>query len=196
MPRLQGAEIADRRAVLVDAAATLFKEKGYERTTVRDIAAAVGMQSGSLFYHFKSKEEILVAVMRAALKQALAEQLAALSVAGTAPREQLRALIRAHLRTLLLGGSNYVPVLLYEWKSLSTHAKTQIIALRDEYEQAWNKVIGALNAAGQVPTSVSLTRLFLFGALNWTAQWYDANLPLDIDGITERALTLFVHTPA
>ena len=56
-----------RRAELIAAASRLFKEQGYERTTVRDLAQAVGMQSGSLFYHFRTKEEMLVAVMASRL---------------------------------------------------------------------------------------------------------------------------------
>ena len=51
------------RGRLLSAAAQLFRDKGYERTTVRDIAAVVGIQSGSIFHHFKTKEEILFAVM-------------------------------------------------------------------------------------------------------------------------------------
>jgi AcrR family transcriptional regulator len=55
------------RQRLLDCAAQLFREKGYERTTVRDIGAAVGIQSGSIFHHFSSKEDILKAVMSEAL---------------------------------------------------------------------------------------------------------------------------------
>lgn len=51
------------RGRLLNEAARLFRDKGYERTTVRDLAAAVGIQSGSLFHHFRTKEEILKAVM-------------------------------------------------------------------------------------------------------------------------------------
>ncbi len=52
------------RGRLLRAAAHLFREKGYHRTTVRDIASLVGIQSGSLFHHFKSKEDILIQVMK------------------------------------------------------------------------------------------------------------------------------------
>ena len=51
------------RGRLLSAAAHLFRDKGFDRTTVRDIAASVGIQSGSIFHHFKSKEDILFAVM-------------------------------------------------------------------------------------------------------------------------------------
>ncbi|MFA7280499.1 MAG: helix-turn-helix domain-containing protein, partial [Sterolibacterium sp.] len=56
-------EETNRRAELVRAAGRLFREQGYEATTIRDIAAAVGMRSGSPFYHFKSKEDMLKTVV-------------------------------------------------------------------------------------------------------------------------------------
>ena len=51
------------RGKLLQSAAHLFRNKGFERTTVRDLASAVGILSGSIFHHFKSKDEILRAVM-------------------------------------------------------------------------------------------------------------------------------------
>lgn len=84
------------RGRLLSAAAHLFRDKGFDRTTVRDIAAAVGIQSGSIFHHFKSKEDILFAVMEEVirfnterLRQAVAD--------GATPLEQLRNLVRAEL---------------------------------------------------------------------------------------------------
>ncbi|NLR76346.1 MULTISPECIES: TetR/AcrR family transcriptional regulator [Leeia] len=192
MAKVKTHEEANRRTDLVRAAARLFREKGFERTTVRDIANAVGMQSGSIFYYFKSKEEILLVVMEEGLLLALQDQETALQGVNTA-REKLRALMRAHLKTLLERGSDFIPVLLYEWKSLSEESQARIVNLRDRYEQSWNETLQALKDEGAIPTSVRITRLFVFGALNWTAQWYDPNLRLDIDGVADRALELFVR---
>ena len=61
----------NRRGELVRAAAQLFREKGFEATTIRDIAGAVGMQSGSPFYHFANKHELLMAVMEEGLRLGL-----------------------------------------------------------------------------------------------------------------------------
>lgn len=192
MAKVKTHEEANRRTDLVRAAARLFREKGFERTTVRDIANAVGMQSGSIFYYFKSKEEILLVVMEEGLLLALQDQETALQGVSTA-REKLRALMRAHLKTLLERGSDFIPVLLYEWKSLSEESQARIVNLRDRYEQSWNETLQTLKDEGAIPTSVRITRLFVFGALNWTAQWYDPNLRLDIDGVADRALELFVR---
>ena len=65
------AEEGNRRAELIRTAGRLFREKGFDATTIRDIAAAVGMRSGSPFYHFKSKQDLLKAVMIEGLDVAL-----------------------------------------------------------------------------------------------------------------------------
>ena len=80
----------NRRQVLLAAAAHLFRRQGFAATTTRDIAAAADMQSGSPFYHFKSKDALLYAVMEEGMRRALARQQATLQApAGTTftPRE-------------------------------------------------------------------------------------------------------------
>ena len=72
----------NRRQALLAPAAQLFRRKGFDATTTRDIAAAAGMQSGSPFYHFKSKDALLYAVMEEGMRSALARLLAATQVAG------------------------------------------------------------------------------------------------------------------
>jgi AcrR family transcriptional regulator len=92
--------VPNRREQIVRAAARLFRENGYEATTVRDLADAVSMQSGSLFFHFGSKEEILLAVLKGGLERAevaLERQL----VNAVTPQQKLAACFRAHLRTIL-----------------------------------------------------------------------------------------------
>ena len=78
----------------------LFRDQGYERTTVRDLGNAVGMQSGGLFYHFRTKEEILVAVMALGITSTTEQLKRAIDEAIT-PRAKLAALFRVHLNSLL-----------------------------------------------------------------------------------------------
>lgn len=112
----------NRRQVLLAAAAQLFRRQGFVVTTTRDIAAAADMQSGSPFYHFKSKDALWYAVMEEGMRRALARQQATLQApAGTTftPREQLRILVQVHLDVLLGPGNDFVPVMLYEARSLA-----------------------------------------------------------------------------
>ena len=99
---------AGRRGQLIRESARLFREKGYEATSVRDIAAATGLQSGSWVYHFKTKQDILAAVMEEGLQRAL-ERIEAIGREQLPPREHFRALLRAHLDTILAPGPGFHP---------------------------------------------------------------------------------------
>ncbi|MEO7106775.1 MAG: helix-turn-helix domain-containing protein, partial [Rhodoferax sp.] len=93
----------NRRLALLSSAAQLFRRKGFAATTTRDIAAAAGMQSGSPFYHFKSKDALLYAVMEEGMRSALGRQRAAVLAPGfasLAPAAQLRVLVNAHFDVL------------------------------------------------------------------------------------------------
>ena len=160
-----------RRAELIAAASRLFKEQGYERTTVRDLAQAVGMQSGSLFYHFRTKEEMLVAVMAAGIGELTDRLEDALAQAKT-PLDRLKTLFRVHLETLLGDDKGALSVLLYEWPSLSDKARAELIKLRNGYEKDWQDVLDEAAAAGLVHKDTRLLRKLLLGGLHWTIQWY------------------------
>ena len=96
-----------RRAEVILTAARLFRKHGYERTTVRELARAVGLQSGSLFHHFRSKEEILVAVMNNGIQEVLDAGRQALAL-YQAPADRLAALFRVHMWSCLLYTSRCV----------------------------------------------------------------------------------------
>ncbi len=142
------AEDAGRRGQLLRESARLFREKGYDATSVRDIAAATGLQSGSWVYHFKTKQDILAAVMEQGLQQAL-ERIEAIAREELPPREHFRALVRTHLDTLLGPGQDFIPVLLYDWRSLDRPGRGRVIALQKRYEQVWGEVIGKLQRSGE-----------------------------------------------
>jgi AcrR family transcriptional regulator len=118
----------NRRQALLTAAAQLFRRKGFAATTTRDIAAAAGIQSGSPFYHFKSQEALLYAVMEEGMHSALARQRAAVvaPVVGPAARSPIAHLVQAHFDVLLGPGSDFVPVMLYESRSLPQRQQNRL----------------------------------------------------------------------
>jgi AcrR family transcriptional regulator len=198
----------NRRQALIAAAARLFHQKGYDATSTREIAAQVGMHPGSPFYHFGQKQDLLLAVMVEGMQQAIARQNAACARWGeqVSPHERLRVLVRNQLDVLLGPDSDFIPVMLYEWRSLSAEQRQTITQLKDDYETAWTPVLQALHDSGHLQCPVPLARLMIFGALNWTVQWYRAPGPqarhtrphrVSLDALTDAALGLFtgVATP-
>jgi AcrR family transcriptional regulator len=197
---LEDRDDGNRRQQLLSCAATLFRRKGFGGTSTRDIAAAVGMQSGSPFYHFKSKGALLYAVMDEGMRSAIARQERAISAST---REQpasrdadaaarLRILIRNHFDVLLGPGSDFIPVMLYEARSITPRQRTSLAQLQSEYEAPWIPVLDALHACGRLKADVKLARLLMFGALNWSAQWYDRRKGASLDELTEAAIALFL----
>jgi TetR/AcrR family transcriptional regulator, cholesterol catabolism regulator len=193
----------NRRQQLLRAAARLFRQQGFAATSTRDIAAAAGMRSGSPFYHFENKEALLAAVMlegmqRATGRQSGAMQAAAAAAAGQtlSARDCLRVLMRNHLEVLLGADSDFIPVMLYEWRSLSEVQLQAVNELRREYEAVWVPVLQALQGSGELKGDPSLARLMIFGALNWAVQWFEPGRKATLDDLTEAALQLFLKESA
>jgi len=186
----------NRRQALLSAAARLFRLQGFDGTSTRDIATAAGMQSGSPFYHFKSKDALLYAVMEAGMHSAISRQVQAID--GALPpadaREALRRLIQVHFEVLLGPGNDFVPVMLYEHRALSAAERATLAQLQVRYESVWTPVLQALHDSGQLQAPVKLSRLLILGALNWTVQWFDRNKEASVEELTDAAMKLFLRS--
>src|SRR6476619_4703505 len=177
---------SNRREELLRVSAKLFREKGFDGTSIRDISNAAGMHSGSPFYHFKTKQDILVAVMEQGLAEGLrrTEEVMAL---GLLPEQKLTRLIRVQLGTILEEGNDFIPVLLYDWRSLTPANRRRIVAVKDRYDALWQEVIDDLQRAGYRPGDAQLVRLLILGAVNWAGTWYRVGGRLSLDRIAEDA---------
>lgn len=172
-------------------AAKLFKEKGYDRTTVRDLANAVGIQSGSIFHHFKTKEDILKAVVVETINLNTCRMRTMLGQSAT-PREKVLSLIKCELEAVLGITGDAMSVLVYEWRSLSEENQKEILQLRDEYEQLWIDALEAAKGEGGVVMDTFILRRFLTGALSWTTTWFNPEGNMTLDELAEHALLLAV----
>jgi len=163
--------------VVLDAAAHVFKKRGYAAATVREVAQAAGMLPGSLHYRYPSKEALLLDLMERAIGRVLASGRAAVESARD-PVERLRLALRAHLQALLSGDDDFY-VLLYDWRSLEGAAMNAMLRLRGRYEQFWDDLVqDAVRAGWARPgVDIELLRQFGFGAMNWVAQWRQENDP-------------------
>lgn len=180
------------RGKLLQTAAHLFRSKGYERTTVRDLAGAVGIQSGSIFHHFKSKDEILRSVMEETILYNTALMRAAL-VDAEGVRERLLALIRCELQSIMGGTGEAMAVLVYEWRSLSPEGQTYILGLRDIYEEMWLQVLDEARVAGYSSADPFILRRFLTGALSWSITWFRPEGSITLEQLAEQALLLVMR---
>ena len=167
-----GAPEEDRRTRIILAAGRLFHQYGYERTTVRELAEAVGLKSGSLFHHFRSKEEILVAVMANGI-QSVIDEARALLDHNRDPAGRLEGMLRLHMHSIISGvGGDAMHAMIYEWRSLSPEAREPIRRLSEAYEQLWHRVIDDAVACGLARGDPVILRKYLLAGLNSTVRWY------------------------
>lgn len=158
----------NKRPQLLDAAARYFAEQGYDAASMRDIAAAAGMKAGSMYYYFPSKEDLLVAVHEEGIRRistAVAEALNGVD----GPWARLEAAMSAHLQSLL-GGGDYVRVVIKAPPGEQSMARGRLIALRDAYERIFTGLIADLPLSPGLPARH--LRLMVLGAMNWTPNWY------------------------
>lgn len=176
---------------ILDAAARLFHERGFARCTVRELADAVGILSGSLFHHFRSKDEILFAVMEeviAEMDAALAEALA--RAADTESR--LRALIRTQLQFIHGPHGHATAVLVYEWDALSPEGQARLLEGRARYFRRWEEVLDEARQAGLTDTDPTVLRQLIHGAVVWTVNWFDPQGPMSVEDLEQAVLALIL----
>ena len=176
---------------LMRAAAHLFKNRGYERTTVRELGAAVGIQSGSLFHHFKSKEDILLSVMKETITINMARMRDTLAKAPDA-KGRLLALIQCEINSVHTDTGEAMSVLVYEWRSLSKEKQPLILKLRNEYEALWLSIIAEGVEAGLIQQDPFILRRLLAGAIGWSSTWYRPDGDLSLEELAKQTLILAI----
>ncbi len=158
----------EQRQELIDAAAHLFASRGFESTSMRDIAAHVGKTPGSLYYHFDSKDDLLLAVHRQA--HAWAENILEQSKIGTDdPWQRLESICIAHMQALLQR-PDYAVVVSGTSDSAGLHGR--VIGVRDQWEKVFRNAIRDLPLTSE--SDRKYVRLVLLGAMNHSQTWYRA----------------------
>ena len=155
----------------LDAAARLFRQQGFEATTVREIAKAAGSLPGSLHYRYPTKAALLIDLTRRGMDADLAAVRSAIGNVAD-PVERLRLALRARLSYLL--SRDAAQVILYDWRALKGKAREEMIRLRDRYEAFWSGLVYEAAGSGRLRPDLDLKmlRFLLLGAINSVAQWY------------------------
>lgn len=165
------------RQRILDSTAELVIEYGVAGVAQRQIAGRVGIKAASLYHHFASKNEIVEAVFRRGIdvmEQAWDE--AAAATTGADPITRLAAHVRAHLSALFDHGP-YTAAHVTAFRTAPAEVREAIVPMRDAYEARWTELLSELASADDLVagTPIGLTRLTLFGAMNTTVEWFDAD---------------------
>lgn len=165
--------VVDSRQEILRTAARLFQQRGYDATSMNDVAASLKLSKGGLYHHFQSKDEILYEIMNHAME--ITEERVLAPVRGIAdPEQRLRALIRLHIEVVLSPVDREITVMLHENHPLPPVLRKRINIRKKEYIHFVENLIAEVQRARQAKGAVSprAAAFALLGMINWIYQWY------------------------
>jgi AcrR family transcriptional regulator len=173
--------------------ARLFAEKGYSKTTTRELAAAMDVTNGTFYYYFPSKEDLL----RQICEDALAEIISAVTKAvdgASCGTDAVTKMIHAHVGTIVESQHSHT-TMLTELRALNGEHRATVVAARDRYEALVSGILASAKADGSLKTSIELKplTLLLLNLLNWTIFWYRRHMSLTGNELADRMVTLFLN---
>jgi AcrR family transcriptional regulator len=167
--------VVDSRQEILRTAARLFQQRGYDATSMNDVAAALKLSKGGLYHHFQSKDEILFEIMNHAME--ITQERVLNPVRGIAdPEERLRALIRLHIEVVLSPRDREITVMLHENHPLPPALRKRINARKKDYIHFLESLMTEVQNKAQQQTkgkvSPRAAAFALLGMINWIYQWY------------------------
>jgi AcrR family transcriptional regulator len=182
-----------REQDVIDAAAEIFRRRGYADTSVQDVADAVGILKGSLYYYIDSKEDLLFRVLLEVHEDArgVVEEVAAMDAP---PLERLRTYVRKHV---MYNTRNLTKIAVYyhDFELLSPERRKVIVEQRHVYERFVEGLIEEAQERGDVAAGVDtkLASFYLLGAMNWLYTWYRPGGPATPEQLADLYADLIVN---
>ena len=181
----------NKRQLILDEAAKLFKQKGFGGTSMRDLASEVGIEAASMYNHIKSKDEILE-LLCFRISGIYISQLAEIEATQAAYGEKIKALIRLHIRLMIEDGAA-VSVANHDWKYLREPALTEFKQARKQYEKGFAALIEQGIAAGEFqPVNVSVALFTILSAVRWVELWYRPGRELSAEDLEANIITMLL----
>jgi len=180
------------REDILEAAAQVFRQKGFHGASMSDIADAVNLQKASLYHHVSSKQEILLELLERAL-ELLLERISAITTQDISPDEKLQRMMREYLQ-ILVENQDLASVLLFEHRSLERRQHARHVPNRDRFESLWKDVISdGVKAKLFKCDDPGLATRALLGIMNWTLTWYRSDGPLTIEQVADQYSNLLLN---
>ncbi len=166
----------DSGQMVLEVAQKLFSKKGYHGTSIRDIAQARGILSGSIYAHIKSKEDLLFEITNQGAEIFLSALESIVEKPGSASLK-IRLGLSAHIR-VIVEHLDAASVFFHEWNALSDVRRKVILEKRDRYESYWTKILTAGVESGELKIeNIKFARMMILTVANSVYQWYDPEGP-------------------
>ncbi|MEM7354028.1 MAG: TetR/AcrR family transcriptional regulator [Acidobacteriota bacterium] len=174
----------DRAGVIYRTAARMIYEKGFDATSMNEIAEALDLTKPGLYYYVKGKKQLLYSIMDFAM-DLLDSNVVAPAKEIDDPEQRLRVIIRQHAR-LLTHEAGALAILIDEDAGLSDDQREEIVRRKREYFEFLRQTLEELKSLGRLRPEESTVGAFsLLGMVMWIARWYDAKGRLDSDQVVD-----------
>lgn len=182
----------ERREQIYRAAARLFSEAGYRATSMRDIAASMGLKAGSLYSHIKGKEDVLWEIVSRAADEFDAA-LAPIAASAAPPPEKLRAALVAYTG-VVARNLEFATVLFSEWRHLPPDRQEEVKRRRDAVERVLRDIVEEGRASGAFAgdLNVKLTAILALSGANWLPNWFHPEGKLSAEEVADRFADLLL----
>jgi len=193
MARAARLDHATRQGQILEVAARVFCERGFEATSMGDVAAAVGMTKAGIYHHIAGKEELLAAIMNYGMDLFETRVLRKTEKIAD-PLERLTATLEGHLLLVLRDRPKEVTVILHEGGALPAAARSRLDARKKRYIRFLEKTIRELvmrKVARRVDPTVAAYALL--GMVNWTYQWYRSGGRLSEEKVAKEMTQFFLR---
>ncbi len=182
----------DRKAELMAAAERLFSQRGYEATSVRDIAEALKLKAGSLYSHIDNKEDLLWDILSAsadrffnAVRPVVESKLVTV--------EKLRRCIAAHVKVVTESAAA-AAIFSTEWRHLGRERRSEFARKRDDYQQLFRGLVhDAIREGVFGDVDEKFATLLILSSINWVYQWYRPDGPMTPEEIARRITDLLFN---
>ncbi len=187
----------ERSGVIYRTAAQIIYEKGFDATSMNEIAEALDLTKPGLYYYVKGKKQLLYSIMDFAM-DLLDVNVIVPAKAIKDPAERLRAIIEEHAR-LLTHEAGALAILIDEDAGLSEDHRVDIVRRKRDYFDLLRRTLEELKAMGRLrPVDSTVGAFSLLGMVMWIARWYDPKGRLESESvvrdITEIAYAGMVST--
>ncbi len=175
---------------ILKTSARIFAEKGFHRTSIRDIARATGMSLAGLYYYFRTKEELLFLIQEQCFLTLLQRWEKAVSQ-ETDVRSRIRTCAENHLG-FFLHNMNEMKVMAHEDESLTGEFQEKILLLKRRYVKILMDLLGELRGPeGGKGIDLRVAAFSLFGMMNWIYTWYNPRRDLPLPELLEQMLRIY-----
>jgi len=182
----------ERLAEIYRTAALIILRKGYDATSINDIANALGMTKAGLYHYINGKKELLFDIMNFGLDE-LDEEVVTPAGSIADPSARLRFIVASHAR-LVTRGQGAITILVDEITALTPAQNRKITRRKREYFDRLRELLNELKAKGKLQDLDTTAATFsLLGMVNWLSRWFRHDGSLTEDQVAEQMVRIALH---